>query len=90
MLIYKALHTNIYEVIQMITFEEAKKQVFEEAQGTCATYAALGTTTLGSGDMPANIIPTLVWNEINMYPARRKVFLRAFEHTNMLIGVAGT
>ena len=81
-------------VIQMvITFEEAKKQAFEEAKGTCATYAALTAGTLGAGtvlDGGAHLIPYLVWNEINLYPPRRRVFLRAFEHTNILVGAAGT
>jgi len=73
----------------MITFEEAKKRVYEEACGDCGTYGTTATT-LGHGDMPTHIIPYLVWNEINLYPPRRRVYMRAFLQTNMLIGVAGT
>lgn len=72
-----------------VSFEEAKKRVYEEACGDCGTYGTTATT-LGHGDMPAHIIPYLVWNEINLYPPRRRVFMRAFLQTNILVGAAGT
>lgn len=69
----------------MITFEEAfektKKAVFEEA---------MATTTLGVPDLSGlNLIPYMVWRDINMGPARRVVFMKACEVTDMLVGEAG-
>lgn len=78
-----------------VTFEEAKKRIFEEA-GACQSCASTGTltsTTLGTGDVlagGANLIPYLVWNEINIYPPRRRVYMKAFLQTNVLVGAAGT
>jgi len=69
-----------------VTFEEAKKRIFEEASG-------MTSTTLGAEDIstPASLhlIPYLIWREINLGPQRRKVFFKAVEVTNMLRGVAG-
>jgi len=78
-----------------VTFEEAKKRIFEEAGAcqNCANTGTLTSTTLGTGDVlsgGANLIPYLVWNEINIYPPRRCPFMAAFEETSILVGAAGT
>lgn len=69
-----------------ITFEEANQRIFEEASN-------MQTTTLGAEDIDTaaslNLIPYLIWHEINLGSHRRQVYLRACEQTNMLIGVAG-
>ena len=69
-----------------VNFEEAKQLIYQEA-------SAMQTTTLGAEDIstPAglNLIPYLIWNEINLGSARRQVYFKAVEVSDMLIGVAG-
>ena len=67
----------------MVTFEETKKLVFEEATNSLTRIADFT-------DQSLHLIPYMVWREINMGPARRVVFMRACEVTDMLIGEAGT
>lgn len=69
-----------------ISFEEAKQLIYQEASG-------MQTTTLGAEDIstPAglNLIPYLIWNDINLGSARRQVYMKAVEVSDILIGVAG-
>jgi len=46
--------------------------------------------TLLRGDLPADVLPHLIWNEILAGVVKRRVFLEACEISEMLIGAVGT
>jgi hypothetical protein len=46
--------------------------------------------SLQAGDLPADIMPHLVWNEMIMGAQKRRVFLEGTEQTDMLRGAIGT
>lgn len=46
--------------------------------------------TLKAADLPADVLPHLIWNEILTGVMKRRVFLEAVDITDMLIGAVGT
>jgi hypothetical protein len=48
------------------------------------------TETLLAGDLPADVIPHMIWEEVLMGTRRRTVFLEGYEVTERLVGAMGT
>jgi hypothetical protein len=46
--------------------------------------------TLLAGDLPSDVIPHMIWNEVLAGVSKRRVFLEAVETTDMLRGAVGT
>ena len=46
--------------------------------------------TLKAGDLPADVLPHLLWNELLVGVVKRRVFLGAVQTTDMLRGAVGT
>ena len=46
--------------------------------------------TLKAGDLPADVIPHMIWQEVLAGVAKRRVYLEAVQVTDMLLGQVGT
>lgn len=74
-----------------VEFEEAKQLIYQEASGMTSTTLGtedVGTSGLGEGGS-LHLVPYLIWREINLGSARRQVYFKAVEVSDMLVGVAG-